>query len=216
MIEKIYLDSPHPFDTYLERLTNIIIIFFDHQQKILEFNHGFKKAVNISEEKLYNQSLGNIFTVDSMELINFSADQNYNKTNLELNQNVTIKQVDREFICHIFQLENCYCLIGEDTGSEDEEVLNKISKLNNELSSITRELSKKNMKLERANQRIKELSRKDSLTDLYNRRAFIEYFEKQLAQSQRHSHSLSLIITDIDDFKEINDTYGHSAGDDVL
>ena len=151
-----------------------------------------------------------------MELINFSAEDNYNKTNLELDQNITIKGVEREYICHIFQLDSCYCLIGEDTGSEDEEVLNKISKLNNELSSITRELTKKNMKLKKANQRIKELSRKDPLTNLYNRRAFIEYFKKQLAQSRRHQHALSLIIADIDDFKEINDTYGHSIGDDVL
>ncbi len=216
MIEKIHQNCPHPFDTYLDRLTNNIIIFYDNQQKILEFNQGFKKAVNISEEKLYNQTLGNIFTGNSMELLSFPTKENYNKFNLELDQNITIKKVEKEYICHIFKLENYYCLIGEDTGSEGEEVLNKISKLNNELSSITRELSKKNMKLEKANQRIKELSRKDSLTDLYNRRAFMEYFEKQLAQSQRHQHRLSLIIADIDDFKEINDTYGHSAGDDVL
>ncbi len=216
MIEKIYLDCPHPFDTYLDRLTNNIIIFYDNQLKILEFNQGFKKAVNIPEKEIYNKSLDNIFTIDSMELISFSADQNYNKTNLELDQSITIKKVEREYICHTFKLENFYCLIGEDTGSEDEEVLNKISKLNNELSSITRELSKKNMKLEKANQRIKELSRRDPLTGLYNRRAFMEYFEKQLAQFRRHSHLLSLIITDIDDFKEINDSYGHSAGDDVL
>ena len=216
MIDKIYLDCPHPFNTYLDRLTNNIIIFYDNQQKIIEFNQGFKRSVDIPEDKIYNQSLANIFTDDSTELISFSADQNYNKTNLELNENITIKKVEREYICHIFKLENGYCLIGEDTGSENAEVLNKISKLNNELSSITRNLSKKNVKLEKANQKIKELSRKDPLTDLYNRRAFMEYFEKQLAQSQRHSHSLSLIIADIDDFKEINDTYGHSAGDDVL
>lgn len=216
MIEKIYLDCPHPFNTYLDKLTSNIIVFFDDQQKILEFNQGFKKAVDIPEDKLYNQKLDDIFTVDSMELLSFSADKNYNKTNLEFNHNITVRKVEREYLCHIFQLEGCYCLIGEDTGSESEEVLNKISKLNNELSSMTRELSKKNMKLEKANQRIKKLSRKDPLTDLYNRRAFMEYFKKQLAQFKRHSHSLTLIITDIDDFKEINDTYGHSVGDDVL
>ncbi len=71
MIEKIHQNCPHPFDTYLDRLTNNIIIFYDNQQKILEFNQGFKKAVNISEEKLYNQTLGNIFTGNSMELLSF-------------------------------------------------------------------------------------------------------------------------------------------------
>lgn len=216
MIGKIYSKCPQPFDTYLDRLSNNIIIFFNHQQKIIEFNHGFKKAVNLSEDQLYKQPLAKVFTKASLELIDFSIEDNYHKVNLKLDQTVTIKGVDREYLCHIFQLESYYCLIGEDTCSADEEVLNKISKLNNELSSITRELSKKNMKLEKANQRIKELSRKDPLTGLYNRRAFMEYFNKQLAQSLRHQHSLTLIITDIDDFKEINDTYGHSSGDDVL
>ena len=216
MIEKNYLDCSHPFDTYLARLTNSIIIFYDEQLTILEFNQGFLKAVDLSKEKLYKQTLDNIFTISSMELLVFSQDQNYNKVNLKLQENNTVKKVEREYICHIFQLENYYCLIGEATGSDEDEVLNKISKLNNELSSITRELSKKNLKLEKANQQIKELSRKDPLTDLYNRRAFMEYFEKQLAQSKRHSNSLTLIITDIDNFKEINDTYGHSTGDDVL
>jgi diguanylate cyclase (GGDEF)-like protein len=56
----------------------------------------------------------------------------------------------------------------------------------------------------------------DYLTGLMNRRAFAESSESQLASAHRHSWPLSLIIFDIDHFKNVNDRYGHDAGDVVL
>lgn len=56
----------------------------------------------------------------------------------------------------------------------------------------------------------------DYLTGLMNRRAFAEAAEAQLANARRHSWPLSLIIFDIDRFKNVNDRYGHDAGDVVL
>ena len=56
----------------------------------------------------------------------------------------------------------------------------------------------------------------DVLTGIYNRRFFNEILEKQLALAKRHNEPLSLLIADIDHFKNINDTYGHTAGDLAL
>ena len=61
-----------------------------------------------------------------------------------------------------------------------------------------------------------ELSIRDALTGLYNRRHFNHYFEQHLGTSQQNEKALSLIILDIDNFKKYNDTYGHQKGDDVL
>ncbi len=60
------------------------------------------------------------------------------------------------------------------------------------------------------------LARHDSLTGLLNRRAIYEYAEIELARSQRNETPLSLILLDIDHFKEVNDTYGHLIGDQTL
>jgi len=60
------------------------------------------------------------------------------------------------------------------------------------------------------------LSLTDDLTGLYNRRYFLEQAEKELSRSQRYEHEFTLLSFDIDDFKSINDRYGHPAGDRVL
>jgi diguanylate cyclase (GGDEF)-like protein len=56
----------------------------------------------------------------------------------------------------------------------------------------------------------------DGLTQAYNRRYFNEALEREFNRSQRYQRILSLIAFDIDHFKEINDTHGHLAGDNVL
>lgn len=56
----------------------------------------------------------------------------------------------------------------------------------------------------------------DALTKLYNRRKIDEIMEKKCYEYKRYGTKLSIAILDIDDFKEINDTYGHDVGDEVL
>jgi len=67
--------------------------------------------------------------------------------------------------------------------------------------------------------RIKEQQAKslqDALTKLYNRAAFDEHFAKEIVRCQRNKTELAIVVTDLDDFKRINDTYGHTAGDKTL
>jgi len=60
------------------------------------------------------------------------------------------------------------------------------------------------------------LSESDPLTGLYDRRHFRQLLTMEISRVRRHSRPLSLIMFDVDDFKSINDTLGHAAGDEVL
>ncbi len=63
---------------------------------------------------------------------------------------------------------------------------------------------------------LQNLATTDPLTGAANRHAFMERAERECQRSRRYGHPLSLIMIDIDNFKMINDTYGHSAGDRIL
>lgn len=69
---------------------------------------------------------------------------------------------------------------------------------------------------EKLQQSLYESATRDSLTGLYNRRYFEESLGKDFLYCQRRSSPLSVVVFDIDHFKSVNDTYGHSAGDVVL
>lgn len=72
------------------------------------------------------------------------------------------------------------------------------------------------VELKNANQRLAQLSFSDGLTQLANRRRFDEVLESEFLRLGRTQLPLSLIMIDIDHFKNFNDTYGHVAGDDCL
>jgi two-component system, cell cycle response regulator len=64
--------------------------------------------------------------------------------------------------------------------------------------------------------RLQQMALKDTLTSLGNRRFFDDSFDKAVQLARRHEHSCALILLDLDNFKQVNDTAGHSAGDEVL
>lgn len=70
--------------------------------------------------------------------------------------------------------------------------------------------------LEEANHMLLRLSRLDGLTGVTNRRQFDDYLDQEWRRAVRETGPLSLIMLDIDDFKDYNDTHGHQAGDECL
>jgi diguanylate cyclase (GGDEF)-like protein/PAS domain S-box-containing protein len=70
--------------------------------------------------------------------------------------------------------------------------------------------------LRESEKKYRELSIIDDLTQLYNSRHFYSQLKKETERSNRHEHPLTLLMLDIDKFKDFNDTYGHLEGDYVL
>jgi len=70
--------------------------------------------------------------------------------------------------------------------------------------------------MEIAHEKVKDLSIRDYLTGMYNRRLFMTTLEKEFYRSKRYNTPMTIIMIDIDDFKKINDKHGHQHGDRIL
>ncbi|MEQ8765370.1 MAG: diguanylate cyclase [Planctomycetota bacterium] len=94
------------------------------------------------------------------------------------------------------------------------------------ISGISRDISEQKMyeaqleaaavRLERANLKLRELADRDPLTALLNRRGFEVVLAVEAARLRRHGSSAAVILIDIDDFKAVNEQFGHNVGDQVL
>jgi diguanylate cyclase (GGDEF)-like protein len=92
----------------------------------------------------------------------------------------------------------------------------KNSQESQKLSLEIEERIKTQNELEILNERLSRMSYIDALTQIPNRRSFVDYFERELYRAKRQKESIVLLIIDIDYFKEYNDNYGHVEGDKCL
>jgi diguanylate cyclase (GGDEF)-like protein len=88
--------------------------------------------------------------------------------------------------------------------------------LKNLLNEVTKKYDELLEEKERIFEKTYEMSITDSLTGLYNRNYVLERLNQELARNLREKNSFSVIIFDLDNFKKINDKYGHLKGDEVL
>jgi GGDEF domain-containing protein len=111
----------------------------------------------------------------------------------------------RRFVSLFFEVENMNVLLEE-----------KVIERTSEIRKMADEVSSINKRLENTNSMLAELAERDSLTKLYNHAAFQRRLAEVLNLAQRHSFEFSVAMMDIDFFKNINDTYGHIVGDQVI
>ncbi|MDH3521819.1 MAG: diguanylate cyclase, partial [Myxococcales bacterium] len=85
-----------------------------------------------------------------------------------------------------------------------------------QIETANAELRDANHELRRTNEMLEQLSFTDGLTRLHNHRFFQERLQLEIKRSDRGGESLALVLLDIDNFKLLNDRYGHAVGDEVL
>ena len=95
-------------------------------------------------------------------------------------------------------------------------VMAEITVIGGFISGLRGKLRQRNRELGAAMEQIRELVNVDSLTGVYNRRRLFEVIHEESSRYSRSPGSFSICLLDIDHFKQVNDTYGHQAGDIIL
>ncbi len=103
-----------------------------------------------------------------------------------------------------------------DLSRKNRRLTKSLGRVKAELQDARLELENKRTELQAVIAQAKEVSNTDSLTFLPNRRQIIGDLQRQVMAAERYSTPLTVSMLDLDHFKQVNDTYGHSAGDEVL
>ena len=100
--------------------------------------------------------------------------------------------------------------------TENQRLSNELTKLQKELEDAKRVIKIKEIELKAVIAQAEEVSHVDELTCLPNRRQVIKQLQNEVIRAERYKTFLSISMIDIDHFKKINDSYGHTIGDQVL
>ena len=131
--------------------------------------------------------------------------------NLDYNSIVVIPLLKRESVIGTFLLRT----VSTEKGGVSERVY-KLCHLVANIAATALENATLYESMKNAQEYLEEISIRDDLTKLYNRRHFYRKLRNEFSRVERYGEDLSLVFFDIDDFKKINDTYGHAQGDKLL
>jgi len=207
----LFEDFSDILTTYLEE-GSLAIAVLDSDRRILCCNTRFAKAAGL------NQSEGDP-TLDELVQASVGEALDMPGDGQGWNINIVFDKTEgqaRQWLCSVFRSDDRYVMFCHPSETADARIVERISRLNDELTNLNRELRKKEQALERANERIQRIARTDPLTELPNRRHFNERLSETLSAVHRHSFPLSVTMADLDHFKDVNDDFGHDAGDRVL
>jgi diguanylate cyclase (GGDEF)-like protein len=95
-------------------------------------------------------------------------------------------------------------------------MLRRLRRQQAEIESRNRDLRERNAELQQAKETFEQLSITDGLTKLHNHRFFQDHLTREILRVGRSGEPLSMLLVDLDDFKQLNDRLGHARGDELL
>lgn len=189
------LRSERDFIKSLLDTAQLIILTINQDFEITMLNDYGEKIIGYPERDMLHSEVARVFPAGNW----LEAQTHFNEL---LSGNMQIAQQDSELVNKAGQIKHISWLHSRmDNNSQDAVIL-----------SVGLDMTEK----KEAEKRVVWMAEHDPLTDLCNRRKFMEEFDKSLRTAIRYQHQSCLLFLDLDQFKDINDTSGHSAGDDLL
>ena len=185
------------------------------------------KRENYSAESFLSSLSITLSTVKNAVKVSLSTCNDFKKSNINLNQELKVQLKSL-----VNSAENIDSLtpLRVDINDKVQQIASTLEKkysleviqhqgIEQQLKTMSLQVKKLENQSKAFEKRIKEQQEKsmlDALTKLNNRAAFDEYFSQQIIRFKQSPFDLAIIVADLDDFKKINDTFGHTAGDKTL
>lgn len=194
-------------DTLIETMQAGVLVL-DEQNRVVDINPAAQRLLDTSIEASLGKSAGDVFSVWP-ELVNCFRETQ--ETHVE----IALREPRFRFlelnITPIFNRQTRF------TGRLITLVdITARKRIEGDLQHANEQLRAQLVEIESLHADLREQAVRDMLTGLFNRRYLTETLERELAQAERTKSPLSVVMMDIDHFKDFNDTYGHKAGDDLL
>ncbi|MDB5391356.1 MAG: domain S-box-containing protein/diguanylate cyclase protein [Planctomycetaceae bacterium] len=197
-------------DRYRDLLENIndLVHSVSPEGQILYANRAWRLAIGYQEQDLKQLSI--------FELIHPHEHSTYRDKHRRILSGERVDHWESRLVTKSGQIiiveGSCNCRIENGKAVATRSIFRDITKRREH----ERELESSRKQLVEANSRLLLLATTDSLTSLQNRRGFESRMVEEVERAQRYDSSLSLLMLDIDHFKQFNDTFGHPAGDEIL
>ena len=195
---------------YRDLLENIgdLVQSVNSEGQILYTNRAWREALGYSDEEIQSLSIYKVIHPDDHA--------RYRQKLQRLQNGENLCQIEMRFVTRagktlIFE-GNSNCRLIDGQLSATRSIFHDIT----DRRQHETQLDSYRQRLEDANRLLKSLATTDALTGLHNRRAFQERLTEEVERAQRFGHPLSLLLLDVDHFKQFNDSFGHLVGDQVL
>ena len=196
---------------YHYRYFKHIVVVCDDMLRVTWCNNEFLRVANLEQPPVgtnINEFLSNDGQLGLLDMEQ-SPDRN-------LILRFWFKGTESLHNCLVMKRREQVMIVAQDAVQTELGTMADMGKFNYEMATLTRELSEKKTALENAYAKISELISTDYLTGLASRKYFHESFVKAISFARRTATPLTIIMADLDFFKQVNDTYGHLMGDKVL
>lgn len=201
----------------LNPLVAVVFALVSAEGQLLQANQGCRRILNITDDNLaLPTDVRNFFIQPSFaQLLTMQAESGRPIYEGIIN----IGEVNahcRSLIGAVHRTGGQLLIVSEYDVAEMEKLNAQVIELNEQLASMQRDLARSNRRLQANETQLITMSLTDPLTGLANRRRLMEFLKNEMERNNRYQEPFSIIMTDIDFFKKVNDGFGHDVGDDVL
>ncbi|MFA9275037.1 MAG: diguanylate cyclase [Candidatus Aquirickettsiella gammari] len=175
--------------------------------EILEVNPSFVEQTGLSRASVIGKTSRQAYGVENAPFLQRYVSVAEGGAAIQFEER--FEQLGRDFLIHVFSPKSeHFATVFED--------ITERKNLQEMQSANIQKLEIQYQEILKLQEQLMLQALRDPLTGLYNRRYMDEALSKEFARAKRENYSLSLIMLDLDFFKRVNDTYGHSVGDQVL